>query len=64
MERKRQNYLPFLLERMKNGKAKLFVASLHDKTEYVIQIRNLKHALDHGLVLQKVHKVIKLNQNG
>ena len=49
---------------MKNGKVKFFVASLHDKTEYVIQIRNLKHALNHGLVLQKVHKVIKLNQNG
>ena len=32
-------------------------------TEYVIHIRNLKQALNHGLVLKKVHKVIKFNQN-
>ena len=32
---------------MKIGIVELFVASLHDKTEYVIQIRNLKHALNH-----------------
>ena len=25
-------------------------------------MRNLKHALNHGLVLTKVHKVIKFNQ--
>ena len=29
---------------------------------YVIQIRNLKQDLDHGLVLKKVHRVIKFNQ--
>ena len=28
------------------------VADLHDKTEYVIHIRNLKEALNHGLVLK------------
>ena len=26
-------------------------------------IRNLKQALNHGLVLEKVHRVIKFNQN-
>ena len=31
--------------------------------EYVIQIRNLKEPLNHGLVLNKVHRVIKFNQN-
>ena len=35
------------------------VANLHDKTEYVIHIRNLKQALNHGLVLKRV---IKSNQ--
>ena len=35
---------------------------LHDKTEYVIYIKNLKQALNHGLVLEKVHRVIKFNQ--
>ena len=33
------------------------------KTKYVIHIRNLKQALNHGLVLQKVHRVINFNQN-
>ena len=39
------------------------VANLHDKTEYVIQIRSLKQVLNHGLVLKKVHRRIKSNQN-
>ena len=30
------------------------VANLHQKTEYVINIRNLRQALKHGLVLKKV----------
>ena len=29
----------------------------------VIHIRNLKKALNHGLVFKKVHRVIKFNQN-
>ena len=33
------------------------------KSEYVIHIRNLKQALSHGLVLRKVYKVIKFDQN-
>ena len=48
---------------MKIEKAEKLVANLHDKTEYVIQIRNLKQALNHGLVLKKLHWVIKYNQN-
>ena len=32
------------------------------KTEYVIHIRNLKQALNR-LILKKVHKGIKINQN-
>ena len=39
------------------------VANLHNKTEYVIHIRNLKQALNHGLVFRKFHRVIKFNQN-
>ena len=46
---------------MKIKKVKKLVANLHDKTEYVIHIRNLKQALNHGLVLKNVHRVI--NQN-
>ena len=48
---------------MKIEKFKKVVANLHDKTEYVIHIRNLKEALSRGLVLKKVHKVIKFNKN-
>ena len=33
-----------------------------DKTEYVIHIRNLKQALNHGLVLKKVHRIINFNK--
>ena len=39
------------------------VANLHDKTEYVIHIKNLKQALNHGLVLEKLYRIIKFNQN-
>ena len=38
------------------------VGNLHDKTEYVIHIRNLKQALSHGLTVKKVNRVIKFNQ--
>ena len=48
---------------MKIEKFEKLVANLHVKTEYVIHIRNLKQALNHGLVLKKVHRVIKFNQN-
>ena len=48
---------------MKIERVGKLVASLHDKTEYVIHIRNLKQALNHRLVLKKVHGVIKFNQN-
>ena len=38
------------------------VGNLYNNKEYVIHIRNLKQALNHGLVLKKVHRVIKFNQ--
>ena len=57
------NDLPFLPERMKIEKVEKLVANLHDKTEYVIHMKNLKQALNHRLFLKKVHKVIKFNQN-
>ena len=57
------NDLPFLPERMKIEKIEKLAANLHDKTEYVIHIRNSKQALNHGLIFKKVNKVIKINQN-
>ena len=44
-------------------KVKKLVEYLPDKTECVIHIRKLKQALNCGLVLKKVCKVIKFNQN-
>ena len=44
------NDLPFIPERMKIERVEKLVANLHDKTEYVIHISNLKQALNHGLV--------------
>ena len=40
-------------------KCEKLVVSLHDKTEHVIYIRNLKQALSHRLV---INRVIKFNQ--
>ena len=49
---------------MKIEKVEKVVTNLNDKTENVIHIRNLKHfKTKHGLVLQQVLKVIKLNEN-
>ena len=44
------NDLLFLLERMKIEKVKELVFNLHDESEYVIHRRNLKQALNNGLV--------------
>ena len=45
-------------------KFETLVANLHNETEYIIHIINLKHALNHVLVLKKVHRVIKFSQHG
>ena len=57
------NDLLFLPERMTIEKVKKLVSNLHDKIEYVMHIKNLKEALNNGLVLKKVDKLIKFNQN-
>ena len=53
-----KNYMNFIITyhfcqnewKLKIGK---LVANLHDQIEYVIHIRNLKQALNYGLVLKK-----------
>ena len=54
--------LPFSPERKKLGKVEKLVCSIEDTEKYVIHIRALKQALNHGLVLKNVHMVIKFNQ--
>ena len=54
--------LPFLAERKKLQKVKKLVCDIEDKEKYVVHIRALKQALNHGLVLKRVHRVIQFNQ--
>ena len=49
--------LPFLSERMEINKCNLF-----NKKKYVAHINTLKQALNHGLKLKKIHRVIEFNQ--
>ena len=54
--------LPFLPERKKVNKVEKLICSIEDKEKYVMHIKVLKQALNHGLVLKKVHRVIQFNQ--
>ena len=47
---------------MKINKCNKLVWNLYDKNNYVAHIRALKQALNHGLILKKVHRVIEFNQ--
>ena len=53
---------PFLAERKKVEKCNKLICSIHDKENYVVHIRALKQALSHGLILNKVHRVIQFNR--
>ena len=54
--------LPFLPKRKKVEKVEKLICSIEDKEKYVIHIRALKKALNYGLKLKNVHRVIKFNQ--
>ena len=45
--------LPFLSERMKLKKCNKLVCNFYDKKEYVVHVKALKKALNHGLILKK-----------
>ena len=47
---------------MKINKCNRLVYNVYDKNNYVVHIRSLKQALDHGLILNKIHTVIQFNQ--
>ena len=53
-------YLFYQKENNQKKQRNLFV--VQKKEKYVIHIRALKRALNHGLILKKVHRVIKFNQ--
>ena len=54
--------LPFLPERMIINNTKKLVCNLNDKKNYIVHINVLKQALDHGLKLRKVHRIIEFEQ--
>ena len=54
--------LPFLPERKKVEKVEKLICSIEDKKKYVIHIIALKQALNHGLMLKKVHGLIQFKQ--
>ena len=54
--------LPFLSERMNINKCKKLVCNLSNKKKYVIHVNSLKQALNHGLKLKKIYRVIEFNQ--
>ena len=53
--------LPFLPEKMEDNKCKKLICNLYDK-KTVDHIRSIKQALNHGLKIKKIHKVIKFSQ--
>ena len=54
--------LPFLPKRMKSDKCKKLACNLYNKKIYVVHIKPLKQALNHGLKLKNIHRIIKFNQ--
>ena len=54
--------LPFLSERMKIDKCNKLICNLFNKKKYVTHINSLKQALNHGLRLKKIHRIIEFNQ--
>ena len=54
--------LPFLPKRIKIDKCKKVVCDLHNKKKYVVHIKSLKQALNHGSKLKRVHRIIEFNQ--
>ena len=47
---------------MKIDECKKLVCNLRNKKKYVVHMRSLKQAQNHGLKLRKVHSIIEFNQ--
>ena len=54
--------LPFLPESRKVNNVEKLICDIEDKKKYVIHIRALKQALNNGLRLKKIHRIIHLNK--
>ncbi|VDO07232.1 unnamed protein product [Brugia timori] len=58
----KHNNLPFLCEKNTIDKAEKLLCTLENKRNYHLHCRMLKLALKHGLILIKIHKIIKFKQ--
>ena len=47
---------------MEINKCKKLVCNLFNKKQYVIHVNSLKLALNHGLKLKRIHRIIEYNQ--
>ena len=54
--------LPFLPKRMKINKCSKLFCTVQNKEKYVVHIRALKQALNHGLKVAMVHRIIQFDQ--
>lgn len=61
------NDFPFCAENAvppnSRGKVKKLLLTLNDKNNYIMHYRMLKIALKHGLILKKIHAVLKFSQS-
>lgn len=55
--------LPFCPESIKINKNKKLITTLNNKDRYVIHHKSLEQALDHGLILNKVYRILIFNQS-
>ena len=54
--------LAFLPERIKINKCTKLICTIQNEEKYIIHKRALKQAINHGLKLEKVHKIIEFDQ--
>ena len=57
------NDYPLAPERRKINNVDKLISSFHTKKNYVVHYKNLKHYLQEGLILKKVHRGIKFYQS-
>ena len=57
------NDLPFMCEKMKVGGVEKLVPNLYYKMKHIIHIKALAQAIQHGLVLEHIHRVIEFKQS-
>ena len=57
------NDLPFMCDRMKINGVEELVPNLYYKKKYVVHIKASEQAINHGLVLERIHRCIEFKQS-